>query len=287
MTKVIVTGGSGKLGRATVRELVSHGYSVINADVRQADEPLCPFMEVDFTDMGQTMEALAGMDWDHDRTTNAVVHLAAIPMPGIKPTAEVFRINTISTYNVFEAARRLGIRNVVWASSETLLGIPYAIDPPYVPVDEEYPARPETAYALSKHMGEVMAKEFCRWDPEMKIVCLRLSNVMEPQEYQDFPGWNNSAKSRIFNLWTYIDARDGAQAIRLSLEYNKPGMEVFVIANADGVMTRPNSELLAECYPNVPLKRSVGDNETLLSIEKARRLLGYEPRFSWRDEVKG
>lgn len=284
MKRVIVTGGSGKLGRATVNHLKASGYDVINADVTQTQDQTVPFMKVDFEDLNATVEALAGWDWGHTRKVDAVVHLAAIPMPGKVPSGEVFRVNTMTTYNVFEACRRLGIKNIVWASSETLLGIPYADLPPYVPVDEEYPARPETAYSLSKFLGEEMAKQFCRWDPELKIVCLRFSNVMEQEEYAEFPDFENDPGSRRFNLWTYIDARDGAQAIRKSIEHEGTGADVFVIANAEGVMsTTPNSELLKRFYPDLPLKREVTDDESLLSIEKARRVLGYEPEHSWRN----
>jgi nucleoside-diphosphate-sugar epimerase len=284
MTKVIVTGGSGKLGRACVKDLIEHGYEVINADAVAPAEALCPFVKVDVGDMAQVLELMAGMDWDHHRGVDAVVHLAAIPMPGKQPNAEVFALNTVSTYNVFESARRLGIRNVVWASSETLLGLPYDVMPPYLPVDEECPARPETAYSLSKLMGEELAKQFCRWDPELKIIGLRLSNVMEPWEYEQFPAFERAAASRKFNLWGYIDARDGAQAIRLSLQSTLKGAHAFVVANADTVMTRATGELVAEFFPNVPFKGSKAGNATLLSIEKARKVLGYDPRFSWRQE---
>lgn len=284
MARVIVTGGSGKLGRATIAHLKEHGWDVINADVIQAPSIQdVPFMQVDFEDLNKTMEAFAGMDWGHTRKVDAVVHLAAIPMPGRVPSGDVFRTNTMTTYNVFESCRRLGIRNVVWASSETLLGIPYTTLPPYFPVDEDYAARPETGYSLAKYLGEQMAEQFCRWDPEAKIIGLRFSNVMSPEEYRDFPEFEKDPGSRRFNLWTYIDARDGAQAIRKSLEYSKPGADVFVIANADGVMSRPNADLLAEFYPEATMKRPVTDTETLLSIDKARAVLGYEPRHSWRD----
>lgn len=282
MTKVIVTGGSGKLGRACIKDLLAHGHEVINADSAAAAEPLCPFVEVDVCDMAQVLELFSGMDWDHHRGIDAVVHLAAVPMPGKVPNAEVFRINTVSTYNVFEAARRLGIRNVVWASSETLLGLPYDIMPPYLPVDEECPSRPETAYSLSKHMGEELAKQFCRWDPEQKIVCLRLSNVMEPDEYAQFLDFEKNPAGRKFNLWGYIDARDGAQSVRLALESSLKGAHVFVIANDDTVMTRPTAELVAEFFPKVPKRTKIAGHATLLSIDKARKELGYEPRFSWR-----
>jgi nucleoside-diphosphate-sugar epimerase len=193
-----------------------------------------------------------------------------------------FSNNTLSTYNVFEAARRLGIKNIVWASSETVLGLPFETPPPYVPIDEEY-ASPESAYSLSKLLGEEMAKQFCRWDPEMKIIGLRFSNVMEPHDYAAFPDFEKDPHGRKWNLWGYIDARDAAQAIRRALEAPFKGADVFIIANSDTVMSRPTSELLAEVFPKVALKKQLGPNETLLSIEKARRVLGYEPQHSWRD----
>jgi nucleoside-diphosphate-sugar epimerase len=281
MKRVLVTGGSGKAGRACVRDLLEHGYKVINVDAVPPGEALCPFVEADLTDFGQTVEALSGVDSRHDRV-DAVVHLAAIPAPGRSTNAVTFRNNILSTYNVFEAARKLEIRNLVWASSETVLGLPFDEPPPYAPLDEEYPARPETAYSLSKFLGEEMAQQFCRWDPELKIIGLRFSNVMESADYARFPSFDTDPQSRKWNLWGYIDARDAAQAVRKSLEAPLRGAEVFIIANADTVMTRPNAELMAEFYPDVPFTAEVDPNETLLSIGKAQRLLGYEPRYSWR-----
>jgi nucleoside-diphosphate-sugar epimerase len=282
MTHVVVTGGSGKLGRACVRELIEHGYGVTNVDLVASPDDRCPLVRADLADFGQALEVLAGVD-EHP-VADAVVHLAAIPAPGLVPNAEVFRANTLSTYNVFEAARRLGIKNVVWASSETVLGLPFDTPPVYIPVDESYPGRPETAYSLSKLVGETMAEQFCRWEPELKIFGLRFSNVMDPEDYSAFPGFDGDAGRRKWNLWAYIDARDGAQAIRRALEAEGTGAEVFIIANADTVMTRPNAELAAEVFPDVPMVADVGPNETLLSIDKARRLLAYEPQYSWRDQ---
>jgi len=283
MTHVVVTGGSGKLGRACVRDLLEHGYEVTNVDLAAPRENRCPHVRADLTDFGQALEVLGGVD--ERSPADAVVHLAAIPAPGLAPNAEVFRLNTLSTYNVFEAARRLGIGNVVWASSETVLGLPFDSPPPYIPVDEEYPGRPESTYSLSKLLGEAMAEQFCRWEPTMKIVGLRFSNVMDPEDYAGFGDFDRDPRLRKWNLWAYIDGRDGAQAIRKALEVDRTGAEVFVIANGDTVMIRPNAELVAEVFPGVPLAREVGDNETLLSIEKARRELGYEPRHTWREGV--
>ena len=281
MTRVVVTGGSGKVGRACVADLLSHGYDVVNVDTVPPAVDNCPFVQADLSDFGQAFEVLSEVD-DRLRDVDALVHLAAIPAPGRNPNAVIFKVNTLSTYNVFEAARRVGIRNIVWASSETVLGIPFDTPPPYAPVDEEYAGRPESAYSLSKLLGEEMAKQFCRWDPELKIIGLRFSNVMEPADYARFPSFDADARLRKWNLWAYIDARDAAQAIRKAIEAPIKGAEVFIIANADTVMSRPNAELMAEVFPSVPLKEGLADNETLLSIARARRLLGYEPQHGWR-----
>jgi nucleoside-diphosphate-sugar epimerase len=176
----------------------------------------------------------------------------------------------------------LGIKNVVWASSETVLGLPFETPPPYVPVDEAYRGRPETAYSLSKFLGEEMAKEFCRWDPEMKIFGLRFSNVMPPERYAEFPAFDADINARKWNLWAYIDVRDAAQSCRLALESPLRGADVFVIANEDGVMSRTNDSLLDEAFPGIERKRPIGPNETLLSIDRAKKVLGYKPQYGWR-----
>jgi nucleoside-diphosphate-sugar epimerase len=284
MTHVVLTGGSGKLGRVCLADLLEHGYAVTNVDlVRPPDDP-SPFVRADLTDMGQAMEVLHQVD-DRYQGVDALVHLGAVPAPGMVPGAELFRNNTISTYNVFAAARHMGIRNVVWASSETVLGLPFDTPPPYLPIDEEYPPRPESAYSLSKVMGEEMARQFCRWDPQMKIIGLRFSNVMLTSDYAGFPEFDHDPARRKWNLWSYIDARDGAQAVRKALEAPLTGAEVFIIASPDTVMSRPITELVAEFFPGVPWHREIGPHDTAFSIDKARRLLGYDPQYSWRSEV--
>jgi nucleoside-diphosphate-sugar epimerase len=295
--RVAVTGGSGKLGRAVVAELLAHGWQVHNLDQAPPPEPPQPpfppdpahprahFTRVDLTDYGQTVQALTALD-DRHAGLDAVVHLAAIPAPGMVPNAATFANNARASYNVLAGARQAGIRNVVWSSSETVLGLPFDTPPPYIPVDEEYPARPESTYSLAKHLDEQMAAQFARWDPQLKVIGLRFSNVMEPHDYAAFPSFDADPALRKWNLWAYIDARDGAQAVRLALEYDRPGYEVFIIANADTVMaTRTSASLAAEVFPDVPVTRELGEHETMLSIDKARRLLGYEPRHSWRAEV--
>jgi nucleoside-diphosphate-sugar epimerase len=284
MTHVVLTGGSGKLGRVCLADLLEHGYAVTNVDLVRPPADPSPFVRADLTDMGQAMEVLHQVD-DRYQGVDALVHLGAVPAPGMVPGAELFRNNTISTYNVFAAARHMGIRNVVWASSETVLGLPFDTPPPYVPIDEEYPPRPESAYSLSKVMGEEMARQFCRWDPQMKIIGLRFSNVMLTSDYAGFPEFDHDPARRKWNLWSYIDARDGAQAVRKALEAPLTGAEVFIIASPDTVMSRPITELVAEFFPGVPWHREIGPHDTAFSIDKARRLLGYDPQYSWRSEV--
>jgi len=283
---IVVTGGSGKLGRACVKDLMEHGYQVTSVDMvpppGQSNPPKpgdVTFSRADVTDFGQAMAALSMIDERVEKVTG-VVHLAAIAAPGQAPNHVIFGVNTVSTYNVFEAARQLGIKNVVWASSETVYGIPYPKGPAYVPVDEEI-EHPETAYSLSKLMGEKMAEQFCRWDPATKIVGLRFSNVQEPQDYKHFEGYDADAHARKFNLWTYIDARDASQAIRRALEVKLTGAHVFGIANSNSVMTKDNDALLGAVFPDSARKRDLAANESLISIEKAREVLGYSPQYDW------
>ena len=285
--RIAVTGGSGKLGRGVIAVLTAAGHEVFNLDRAAAPGgPARPsgFIEIDLTDSGQVIDALSGVEEKYE-SLDAVVHLAAIPAPGLLTNIATFQNNMLASFNVFEAARKAGIKRIIHASSETVLGLPFDVPPPYIPVDEEYPARPESTYSLVKHLEEQMAIELVRWDPELKIVALRFSNVMEPADYAEFPSFDDDARKRKWNLWGYIDARDGAQAIRRALEWDSTGFDRFIIAAADTVMTRPNAELVAEVFPGVPVKGELGVNDTLLSIGKARRVLGYAPEHSWRDEV--
>ena len=282
--KVVVTGGSGKVGRAVVRDLLEHGHDVLNVD-RTAPDPArspagAPFLPADLTDFGQTLEALSGGELMPG--VEAVVHLAAIPSPVHATPDVVFSTNIRSTHTVFAAAARLGLARVVWASSETTLGTPFRTPPQYTPVDERHPLRPESSYALSKVLGEEMARQFARWS-EIPFVGLRFSNVMERADYEQFPSYWDDPHIRNWNLWSYVDESHAAQAVRLALGADVRGAQAFIIAAADTVMRRPSRELMAEVFPGVALADQLAEHGTLLGIDEARRVLGYDPVFSWRE----
>jgi nucleoside-diphosphate-sugar epimerase len=284
MGRIAVTGGSGKAGRAVVRDLLEHGHEVLNVDrvssaeSSSADSP-APFLPADLTDFGQTLEALSGGEVLPG--IRAVVHLAAIPSPVHATPDVVFRNNVTSTHTVFAAAVRLGLERVVWASSETTLGLPFDRPPDYAPIDERHELRPETSYALSKVLGEEMARQFSRWSG-IPFLGLRFSNIMERADYQRFPSFWDDPRLRRWNLWGYVDSSHVAQSVRRALEAEVAGAEAFIIAAADTVMRHPSRELMAEVFPGVPVRDGLPEHGTLLGIDKARRRLGYEPEFTWR-----
>jgi nucleoside-diphosphate-sugar epimerase len=277
MTRICVTGASGRAGRSTVRELLAHDHEVLATDVAAPREDLgVPVLRADLTDFGQTVEVLQGVD--------AVVHLANIPAPGLRPPTTTFMDNTAMNYHVFSAATQLGLDRVVWASSETTLGLPFDTPPRYAPIDEDHYPHPTSSYALSKVTGETLAGHFAAWSG-IPFVALRFSNILGPAEYARFPAYWKDPQARRWNLWGYVDERDAATACRLALTAAVAGSSSFIIAAADTVMTRPSAELLREVYPDTPLTREVGKHETLLAIDRAREVLGFAPRHSWRDHV--
>ena len=274
--RIVVTGGSGKGGSWVVRDLREHGHDVLNVDIRHDGSAHGGCLVADLTDLGQTLDAFSGAD--------ALVHFAAIPAPGLRSEGETFRINTMSTYNVFAAAVAHRVRRVVWASSETVLGLPFDVPPAFAPIDESIEPRPESSYAQSKLVGETMAAQFAR-QSGIGFIGLRISNIMEPDDYARFPSWQDQPLVRKWNLWGYVDARDVASAARLALESDLAGAHIAIVAASDTVMTRPSAELMAEVYPSVPLRRAVTGRETLLAIDHARELFGYEPAHRWADHV--
>jgi nucleoside-diphosphate-sugar epimerase len=284
MAKIAVTGGSGKAGRAVVRDLAERGHEVLNVDRVPSPESYAPdgpipFVQADVTDFGQALEALSGGETLPG--IEAVVHLAAIPSPTHATPDQVFRTNVTSTHAVFSAAAKLKLRRVVWASSETTLGLPFQRPPDYAPVDEAH-MYPETSYALSKVVGEEIARQWSRWSG-LPIIGLRFSNVMVRADYDKFPGYQDDPHLRKWNLWGYVDESHVTESVRRALDADIQGADNFIIAAADTVMRRPSRELMAEVFPSVPIRDGVDGTDTLLDITKARTVLGYAPEFTWRE----
>jgi nucleoside-diphosphate-sugar epimerase len=278
MTLVAVTGASGKAGRAVVRDLLEHGYEVRAIDIAPAPANLgVDVLIADLTDYGQAVQSLDGCD--------TVVHLANIPAPGRKPDAVTFNTNIAMNYAVFTAAVHLRADRVVWASSETTLGLPFDTPPRYAPIDEAHYPYPTTAYALSKVASETIAEQIAAWSGR-PFIALRLSNIFAVPDYAKVPGYRADPRSRRWNAWGYIDERDVALACRLAVTADVTGAVALIIAAADTIMDRPSAELLAEVYPQTEVRKRLSTYETLLSIDKAREVLGFEPQHSWRDEVK-
>jgi nucleoside-diphosphate-sugar epimerase len=278
--RICVTGANGLAGRAVVRDLIEHGYDVIATDIvaRFGEDDV---LRADLTDYGQAVEALTGAD--------AVVHLANIPAPGLTTPAATFNTNMTMNFNVFHAAANLKLSRVVWASSETTLGLPFDAPPRYAPIDEDHYPVPTSTYALSKVASETIAGQIAEWSG-IPFVALRFSNIMQPADYEEFPSFWDDPQLRKWNLWGYIDERDVALSCRLALEADAGAVgpsSSFIIAAGDTVMNRPSAELLAEVFPGVSLTREVAEFGTLLGIDQAREALGFEPEHSWRDHVEG
>ncbi|WP_214103785.1 NAD-dependent epimerase/dehydratase family protein [Acrocarpospora catenulata] len=279
---ICVTGAAGVVGAATVHELLAHGYHVIATDIAphpatlpaQWSRPDFQYTRADLTDYGDTVEVLTGAD--------AVVHIANIPAPTLLPPARTLTANTSMNGNVFLAAASLGLRRVVYASSETTLGLNFEVPPRYAPLDEDHYPYPTTSYALSKVLTETMADAVSGWSG-IPFVGLRFSNVIRPTDYERFPSFWDDPESRRFNLWSYIDVRDCALSARLALEAGVTGATSYIIAAADTVMTTPSARLMAEVFPATRITRELGEFESLMTIDRARAALGFEPRYSWRD----
>jgi len=281
MAKVVITGGSGMLGRWVVRHFVEQGYETVNVDTVRPQQSLCPTLLADLNELGEVYGALAGAD--------AVVHLAAIPAAHIRTSEVTFRNNIMSTYNVLEASAGLGIRKAVIASSESSYGIVFAVNrfgPSYVPVDEDHPQLPQDSYGLSKVVNEQTADMFHR-RTGMQVVSLRIGNAIEPDAYERFPAFIRDPEQRDRILWSYVDTRDIAEACRLSIEADGLGSVAVNLAADDTSSAIPSRELLAARYPEVrDIREPLEGFESLLSNARAKRLLGWQPKHAWRDYVK-
>jgi nucleoside-diphosphate-sugar epimerase len=296
--KIAFTGGSGKAGKHAVRHLVEHGYEVLNLDTKPLDDPAVRTLITDITDSGQVFDALSSTVAKHEFDASlaparfdAVVHFAAIPRIMIVPDNELFRVNVMGTYNVIEAAVKLGIRKIVIASSETAYGIIFAEgprEPAYLPLDEDYDVDPMDSYALSKVVNEKTARAFALRSGGIDIYALRIGNVIEPHEYATLaPKWKSDPAFRKKIMWSYIDARDLGEIVRLCIEKDGLGYQVFNAGNDDTSADLPTRELLARFYPDVKVTRELGEREALFSNRKAREVLGFGERHPWRKNIEG
>jgi nucleoside-diphosphate-sugar epimerase len=281
LKKVAVTGGSGRIGQWVIKDLLDHGYNVVNVDVNKPGEYLCTTITTDLSNLGQVYGALAGVD--------AVIHLGSIPVAYSHPNEVIFHNNVMSTYNVLEAASGLGIKKLVLASSECLYGIVFAVNklsPTYVPLDEDHPQLPQDSYGLSKIVNEKTAEMFHR-KSNMQIISLRITNVITPEIYKIFPDFIHDPSRRKVLLWSYIDVRDVASACRLGVEKDNLGCEALNLAADESSMDMKSSELMALCYPEVKnFREPIDGYQSLLSNKKAKQLLGWAPKYKWREEVE-
>lgn len=290
--RILFTGGSGKAGRHAIPYLMDQGHQVLNADLVPLDLPGVDNLTVDLTDSGQvfnTLTSLANFGELEPGTGvpkfDAVVHFAALARILIKPDNETFRVNAMSTYNVIEAAVKLGIPKVIIASSETTYGVCFAdgeVKPEYVPVDEDHPTVPHDSYALSKVVNEATARTF-HARSGIDIYALRINNVIAPEEYErDFPAYVANPDLRRRNIFAYIDARDLGHMVDCCLKTDGLGYQVFNVSNDDLSVALTNQEIRDRYYQGVPVRQEMGETETFYSNRKAREMVGFSPKHGWR-----
>lgn len=275
--RIAVTGSSGKLGRAAVAGLTADGHEVLGLD--QQGTPGAGFTRVDLLDYGQALDALLGVTARHTGL-DALVHLAAIPVNGLVPDATTFHTNMTVSFNTLFAAHRAGIRRIVTASSITAMGFPFDEAPPSLPVDESYTAANNT-YGLVKVLEEAMYAQLVRWDPELSITALRFTNVVDETEYESFSRAGDLTYRRDL-LGSYVDARDGAQAIGLALASGAPGLRVYNVAAPDSGHSIPSAEVAAAWFPGTPVAGDLGEYESLMSTRRIQAELGFRAEHTWR-----
>lgn len=280
MKKVVITGSSGLLGPYVADHFIEAGYEVLSVDLVKPKKSRASHITANLMDLGECYGILAGAD--------AVVHLAAIPVAYSHPNEVTFQNNVMSTYNILEAAAGLGIKKAVTASSESSYGIVFSrqnLAPLYVPMDEDHPQLPEDSYGLSKIVGEKIADTINR-RCGMQVVSLRIGNVITPEKYKDFPEFIHDSKRRRTILWSYIDARDIASACRLAIEADGLGSVALNLSADDTSMDIPSDELMKSEFPEVKdIRIPLNNYHTLLSNEKAKKLLNWQPVHYWRDNV--
>ena len=293
--KIFVTGGSGKAGKYLIPYLLGKGYSVVNADIVSLLMDGVDNLNLDVTDSGQLFNALSSYanipelkSGEGLKNFKAVVHLAAIPRVLIKPDNETFRINTLGTYNVIEAATKLGIKKIIFASSETTYGFCFAQGnpiPKYLPIEEDYETNPTDSYGLSKVLNEQTGKAFQK-RTGIDIYALRIGNIIEPNEYNRFEEFCKNPSVRLRNLFNYIDARDLAQAIELCIKKDGLGYEVFNVTHDINSVSLTTEEIIKQFFPNVKIRREMKKYESILSSKKIRDVLGFKPIHDWKKYLK-
>jgi nucleoside-diphosphate-sugar epimerase len=294
--RILFTGGSGKAGKHVIPYLLEQGHTVLNVDLTPLDYPGVHNLTADITDAGQMFNAMSSYVGLEDlepghgvRPFDAVVHFAAVPRILIKPDNETFRVNTMGTYNVIEAAVKLGIKKIIIASSETTYGICFSdgeTNPHFLPLDEEYDVDPMDSYGLSKVVNEKTARSFQRRSG-FDIYALRIGNVIEPHEYQDlFPKFFENPETRRRNAFCYIDARDLGQIVDLCVQKDNLGYQVFNAGNDENGAIIPNKEIIERFFPNVTITRELEENEALFSNRKIREVLGFKEQHNWQKYVK-
>lgn len=280
--RVIVTGGTGKVGYWVVKHLVEEGYDVISVDVRPPEKPLCQCLTVDLTDLGQTIDAFSPHSTGRRARYDGVIHMAAIPRPHMHANGEVWRVNTLSTYNVLEACGLLGIERAVIGSSESSYGICFAnefFEPKYLPVDEAHPQLPEDTYGLTKVVNEATAAMFHRRDGT-QILSYRIGNVLCPEDYARVRARFDHPEDRLRILWSYIDSRDLAVACRLGIERGGLGCEPLLIVADDTSSNLPSNELVRRFLPGVKdLKTPLPGRTALVSNRRAKEVLGWKQQY--------
>jgi nucleoside-diphosphate-sugar epimerase len=272
-----VTGSEGKLGRATVRRLREGGHTVVGFDLTGDAGP--GFTRVDLADYGQTLDAFLGVTARHGGL-DAIVHLAAVPVNGIVPDVTTFENNVTASFHVLFAAHRAGIPTIVLASSITAMGFPFDEPPPFLPLDETYTAAHNT-YGLGKVVEEAMAAQLVGWTAGASMTALRFTNVLDENQYDTFQHAGEPDYRRDL-LGSWIDARDGAEAVALALDHAQPGFEVYNVAAPDSGNAASSRDVAERWFPGTPVADDLGDRESLISTRKIQQRLGFTARHTWR-----
>ena len=280
--RILVTGGSGKAGVWIIKHLLEEGYEVVNVDSRRPALNQCRTIVADLTQLGQVVTAFSPFGTGDRRPYDGVIHMAAIPRAHDYANDEIFRVNTLSTYNVLEACGLLNIRKAAIASSESSYGLCFASEffpPHYLPVDEAHPQLPEDTYGLTKVVNEITADAFHR-RTGMQIISLRIGNVLSPEDHAPVRATFPQPEQRLRNLWSYIDARDLAIACRLCIEKDNLGCQPVIISADDTSSDLPSPELIKRFLPSVTeFKHPFTAREPLLANDRAKKLLGWKQQY--------